>query len=94
MRLQVEYTGQLRTAIGRSSDCVEISDGATASALLRHLANNCGEHVRPHLLNPAGQSQLSLLVAINGTAHAARQLDATILRDGDSVILLPPIGGG
>ena len=94
MRLLVEYTGQLRTAIGRSEDCIELSEGATASALLVHLVECCGDHVRPHLLNHAGQTQPSLLVAINGTAQTSRQVASTVLRDGDTVVLLPPIAGG
>lgn len=94
MKVRVEYTGQLRKAIGRPNDCVELSDDATASELLKHLATTCAEHIRPHLVNSAGQFQPSLLVAINDTAYMSRQLDSAVLCDGDSVVLLPPIGGG
>jgi len=94
MRLRVEYTGQLQSAVGRSEDRVELPDGATVSALLMHLGEKCGDHVRPHLLNPVGQIQRSLLVAINGTAHAASHAASTVLRHEDNVVLLPPIAGG
>lgn len=94
MKLQVEYTGQLRTDMGRSSECLELSDGATASDLLIHLAKRGGELAKRHLLNASGNLQPSLLVAINGTAQLSRRLNSILLHDGDSVVLLPPIAGG
>lgn len=94
MRLRVEYTGQLQSAVGRTEDRVELPEGATVSSLLMHLGERCGDKVRPHLLNSVGQMQLSLLVAINGTAHAAGCVASTVLRHEDTVVLLPPIAGG
>lgn len=93
MKVQVEYTGQLRTVAGRSVDRVELPDGSTLSELLLHLGTQF-EHVRPHLMNSSGQIQPSLLVAINGAAQPSRQAASTLLREGDAVVLLPPIAGG
>jgi len=94
MELRVEYTGQLRWAIGRSEDRIELPEGATVSELLRHLAERCGEQVRFHLLNHSGHMQRSLLVAINGTGIGAGQAASIVLQHNDHVVLLPPIGGG
>lgn len=94
MRVLVEYTGQLRTAFGRSDDRLELPDGATVSTLLLHLGERCGEQVRPHLLNASGQMQPSLLIAINGAAHSSRTAASLVVHDGDTVVLLPPIAGG
>jgi sulfur carrier protein ThiS len=94
MNVCVEFTGQLKTAIGQASDRVEVPEGATLAMLLAQLGRRCGDEARPHLLNASGQMQPSLLVAINGSAVPSRQAGATVLRDGDSVVLLPPIAGG
>ncbi|HVA49521.1 MAG TPA: MoaD/ThiS family protein [Pirellulales bacterium] len=94
MHVRVEFTGQLRTAIGRANDHVDLPEGATVAMLLVQLGEHCGEEARPHLLNASGQLQPSLLVAINGTAFPSRQAEATVLREGDTVVLLPPIAGG
>ncbi|HET6883559.1 MAG TPA: MoaD/ThiS family protein [Pirellulales bacterium] len=94
MHVRVEFTGQLQTAIGRTSDRVELPGGATVAMLLVQLAQRCGDPVRPHLLSASGQLQPSLLVAINGTASPSQQAAATVLRNGDTVVLLPPIAGG
>lgn len=94
MELRVEYTGQLRWAIGRSEERVELPEGATVSELLVHLGEQCGEQVRFHLLNHSGHMQLSLLVAVNGTGLGAGQAASTVLQHNDTIVLLPPIAGG
>lgn len=94
MHVRVEFTGQLRTAIGQADDHVELPEEGTVAMLLDELAQRRGEEARPHLLNASSQMQPSLLVAINGTAFASRQAASIVLRDGDTVLLLPPIAGG
>ena len=94
MNVRVEFTGQLRTAIGQASDHVELPEGATVAVLLVQLEQWCGEAASPHLFDSSGQVQPSLLVAINGSAYPSRQAAAVGLRDGDTIVLLPPIAGG
>ncbi len=94
MKLLVEYTGQLRSAIGRAEETVELPSEVTVSALAEYLGSRCNEPARQHLLTASGHMQPSLLIAINGTAHPARQAATTLLRDGDRIVLLPPIAGG
>ena len=94
MIVRVEFTGQLRAASGRADDRVELPEGATVAMLFEQLVRRCGDPVRPHLVDSTSQPQPSLLVAINGTAVASRQAASTVLRDGDAVVLLPPIAGG
>lgn len=94
MYVRVEYTGQLQTAIGRANDRFDLPEGATVAMLLVELGKYYGEQARPHLFSALGQVQSSLLVAINGTALPSRQAMVTVLREEDSVLLLPPIAGG
>lgn len=94
MHVRVEFTGQLQTAIGQTNDRVELAEGATVAMLLEQLGKCCGDEARPHLFSASGRVQPSLLVTINGTAFPSRQVAATVLRDGDTVLLLPPIAGG
>lgn len=94
MKLLVEYTGQLQTVLGRAHERIELPEGATVSALARHLGEHCGEQARPHLLTPAGELQPTLLVSINGAAQSSHEAASTVLREGDTVLLLPPIAGG
>ena len=94
MKLRVQYTGQLRTAAGRSEEEVELPEATNLAALLHQLASRLGKGALPHLLTPAGHPQSSLLVIVNDSAIPAPQTAATILRQGDVITLLPPIAGG
>lgn len=94
MKVRVQYTAQLRTAIGRSEEDAELPDGSTLTALLGHLAQRHNHVASHHLLTSTGRAQISLLVVVNDSAVAAHQLDSILLRAGDVVALLPPIAGG
>jgi molybdopterin converting factor small subunit len=93
MRIRVQFTAQLRTAVGRTADEVELPDGSSLAVLVRHLAENL-EGAGPHLVSADGQIHRSLLVVVNDSAVTVRDAAAAALRDGDAVTLLPPIAGG
>jgi molybdopterin converting factor small subunit len=93
MKVRVQFTSQLRTALGRAAEEVELPDGSSALALLEHLATKV-HGAAPHLLAANGLSQRGLLIVINETAVAAEQAATIQLRPGDTVSLLPPIAGG
>jgi molybdopterin converting factor small subunit len=93
MKLRVQYSAQLRSAIGRTEDEVEQPEGSSLEALIHHLAAAC-EGAGPHLISADGQVHRSLLIVVNESPVAARNAAAIILRAGDIVALLPPIAGG
>jgi len=94
MKLRVQYTAQLRTAIGCAEEEVELPEGSSLAVLLDHLANLRGHEAAKHLLNPAGDAPHSLLVIVNDAAKPASLARTTVLRPGDTISLLPPIAGG
>jgi molybdopterin converting factor small subunit len=93
MKLRVQYTAQLRTAVGRAADEVELPDGSSLAALVHHLAEKLAD-AGPHLTTADGQIHRSLLVVVNDAAVTARDAATAYLREGDVVTLLPPIAGG
>lgn len=93
MKVRVQYTAQLRTAIGRAADEVELPEGSSVAALLTHLNENL-EGAGAHLLTSSGDTQHGLLIAVNNTAVTPESRTATQLRAGDNVTLLPAIAGG
>jgi len=94
MRLYVQYSAQLRTAIGRAEETVDLPEGSSVHSLLQHIGNNRGEHVALHLFNRAGEAQPSLMVALNGSAIPPIAARSTALKAGDTIALMPPIAGG
>ena len=93
MKLHVKYTAQLRAALQRPEDVVELANTSCLSDLLTHLAE-LHPAGRPHLLSGAGQINACLLVVVNKSAVAAGDAASVQLHEGDVVLLLPPIAGG
>jgi molybdopterin converting factor small subunit len=94
MKLRVQYSAQLRTAIGRPHDEVDLPAGSSLAELLAHLAANLDEAAAGHLIAPGGGFRPSLLVVVNDAATPVHAATTTELQPGDVVLLLPPIAGG
>jgi molybdopterin synthase sulfur carrier subunit len=92
VKLRVRYSSQLRTAMGRDEDELELPAGSSLEMLLMALAER-NSQAAAHLV-AGGRPRASLLVVINDRAIPARQAAATVLAEGDVVDLLPPIAGG
>lgn len=94
MKLRVQYTAQLRSAVGRPHDEIELPEGSSLAALLKHLASNLDEAAAAHVIAPSGGFRPSLLIVVNDSAASIHAAAATELKHGDVVLLLPPIAGG
>ena len=83
MIVQVRYLGQLRQAVGRSTEAVEVEDGCTVAMLVARLTKErpelCGVLASPAVLTFVGDEQAK---------------PGQILREGDEIIFMTPIGGG
>lgn len=93
MTLRVEYRAQLRAAVGRTEEEVELPAGSCLSELLAQLAAR-HRAAEAHLVTAEGQVRPSLLVVVNESAVSTRDAATTVLQDGDVILLLPPIAGG
>jgi molybdopterin synthase sulfur carrier subunit len=93
MRIRVQFTAQLRTAIGRPSLELELPEGSSVAELIESLAARFAE-AKSHLLTADGQPHRSLLIVVNDAAVCSVNAVQTQLRPGDAVTLMPPIAGG
>lgn len=81
MRVQVLFFGQLKDLVGRSSDELELEEGARLETVFQHYAS-----LEPKLAELAA----SVAMARNLRFAAPGEL----LQDGDEVALMPPVSGG
>jgi len=81
MQVQVLFFGVLKEIAGKSSERLELSDGASVGDLLSHYS------VQTPLMK---RSLASLAVAVNQQYAGAE----TLLKADDEVALLPPVSGG
>jgi MoaE-MoaD fusion protein len=81
MRVRILFFGMLKELAGKSSDTLDLDEGATVGDLLRQ----CAKQI-PRLKDALP----SLAVAVNQQYAQER----TILKTNDEVALLPPVSGG
>lgn len=94
IQVQVDYSGQLRTAAGCREATVELAEGTTLRGLLDRLAADAPP-LGDHLFCQAGGVQPSLLLVVNGAAvPSGEAAERVALASGDSVSLMPPVAGG
>lgn len=94
IQVQVDYSGQLRTAAGHGEATVEVAEGTTLRGLLTQLAADAPS-LQSHLFDDEGGVQPSLLLVVNGAAVSSGEAaERVALASGDSVSLMPPVAGG
>ena len=94
IQVQVDYSGQLRTAAGHGEATVELAEGTTLRGLLDRLAADAPS-LQSHLFGDDGDVQPSLLLVVNGAAvPSGEAAERVALVSGDAVSLMPPVAGG
>jgi len=81
MRVRVLFFGMLKDLAGKSSDLLDLQDGASVRDLLAHY-----EAHTPHFKEAIS----SIAIAVNQQYAGAE----TVLKSSDEVALLPPVSGG
>lgn len=94
MSVRVDYTGQLRSAAGFAGIELEFSAAATLGDLFTRLVSEGPPALRSHLVTADGRVQPTLVVVVDGQAVAGAEREATVLPEGATVVLLPPVAGG
>lgn len=73
---------------------LSMPEGATVGEALQALAKQYGERFRNYVYDEEGGVREHLIYLINGESINALRGFETVLREGDSLVILPPIGGG
>jgi molybdopterin converting factor small subunit len=90
----VQYTAQLRTALQRAEEEVELTSRCSVAELLTRLASRWHAEAGRFLLTPSGGLHPSLMVVLNSQLVPAAEAHEVNVEPGDVVTLLPPIAGG
>jgi molybdopterin converting factor small subunit len=97
MRIKVKgFSGFKQVMENRSAVDIETEKTLSILECLMNLADRFGTGFRDLVLDPrTGKLRADFLILINGN-HCRHEKDweSLPLKDGDEVILLPPVGGG
>lgn len=92
MLVSVQYTTQLKAALGVTQQQVQLRDDATLSDLLKQLTEQHGAAFADLVLMADGRLLPSIIICIDDQQRSA---DPEIpLQDGNQVMLLSAISGG
>ncbi len=94
MKVKVRYFTTLRDLAGSAEEELRIEDGATLARLIKEVALKYGEKAGTYLYQNGDKVDPAIYFLINGINSRIISGSDTILRDGDVVAIIPPIGGG
>jgi molybdopterin synthase sulfur carrier subunit len=96
LKVKVRYFTTLRELAGHAEEIFELENDACLEDLIEIVASKYSEEARRYLYADEGQKTIdpSVRFLINGRDSKMLQGLRTKLVDGDTVAIIPPIGGG
>jgi len=95
MKVTVKFFALVRELTGKREEVIDLEDQATVKTLLDKLVNEYGAKFRDYLFDPASKEPRGhVQFLIDGRNVALMQGLNTVLKDGTSFAILPPVGGG
>ena len=94
MEVELRYYAMVRDAAGKRDETMSLPEGATVMDLINHLIGLFGDRFRGYLYDDEGRLIDYLMFSVNEVDIRSLNGFDTVLRDGDRVLVMPPIGGG
>ncbi|MEM4199610.1 MAG: ubiquitin-like small modifier protein 1 [Nitrososphaerota archaeon] len=91
--MKTKYYAYLREVTGVREEEIALEEGSTVADLVEKLVKRYGEPLRRYILTEDMELRPNIAVAVNGVKVSEEPLRKT-LREGDTVVILPPISGG
>jgi MoaD family protein len=93
VRVRVRYYAMARDAAGKRDEVISLPDGSTVLGLVHALAMLHGR-LREYVYDDDSKPMDYLMFSVNEVYIVGLEGFETVLRDGDTVRVMPPIGGG
>ncbi len=94
MRITVKFFTTLREITGKREEEIEASNPITVKELLIRLSQKYGQKFADYVYDEDRKARSYLQFLINGRSATTLQGFETKLNDGDSIAIIPPVGGG
>jgi molybdopterin synthase sulfur carrier subunit len=94
MKVEVKFFTSLREITGKKTDEIQLNKTITIEELLTLLSEKYGKNFHEYIYNKKGKVQGFLSFLINGKNINALEGFNTKLKQGDTIAILPPVGGG
>lgn len=94
MKVEVKFFTSLREITGKKADEIQLQNVITVEELLNLLSEKYGKKFREYIYNKKGKVQDFLSFLVNGRNINVLQGFDTELKQGDTIAIIPPVGGG
>ncbi len=94
MKIKMRFFTSLREITGKKEDEIQSPSIITVAELLVHLSKKYGREFTEYLYDEKGKVRKYIQILINGRGINALQGFETKLKEGDTVAIFPPVGGG
>lgn len=94
MEVEVKYYAMIRDITKKRSETIELPQGANVKELLQRLIKIYGDKLENYIYNKDGEPRNYLAYMLNGKNILSLNRFKTLLSEGDTLSILPPIGGG
>lgn len=94
INVTTKYFAALREIVGAESEEMDIPQESTVRDFIVHLSKKYGPKFSSYVFGESGNLRRSLAVVVNLEKVNHDSLESTRLREGDTVVILPPISGG
>ncbi|MDG2382444.1 MAG: MoaD/ThiS family protein [Pirellulaceae bacterium] len=92
MKIKLQYTTQLKVALGLAEEEVSAADGCTLPELFSCLASTHGQPFTEHVLDAQGRLRPAIIVCVDDCQ--VEFSNDVVLHDGATITLLSAISGG
>jgi len=94
MNVEIKFFTSLREITGRKVDILQLKTIISVEELFSMLFKKYGEEFGEYVYNKECKVQDFLSILVNGKNINTLQGLGTELKEGDTVAILPPVGGG
>jgi len=95
MMVKVKFFALVRELTGKREEVIDLDDQATVRTLLSRLVEEYGAKFSDYMFDPASKEPRGhLQFLMDGRNIALMQGLDTVLKEGASLAILPPVGGG
>jgi len=94
MKVKLRFFTRLREITNKREEEIEVKKDTAVEDLLKLLEEKYGLEFKDYIRNKRGRLRENLQYLINGKNVGSLQGFETKLKEGDTVAIIPPVGGG
>ena len=95
MKITLHTILGIKDVVGQRLTELDLPDGSTIAVFLAYLKQRWGDKLSIHLFDPVhGEVLPYVRIMVNGQTINYLAGMETVLKEGDEVIILPPVSGG